>query len=76
MIAASLSAAIKGRGITQADIARALNVSPAWVNQRLTGKRGTIADLEAIAEVADLAPTWATPEPVSAWVDRVILATP
>ena len=76
MIAASLSAAVKARGIKQADIARELNVSGAWVSLRLSGKADSLADLEAIAAVAGLAPTWATPETVSAWMGRVILATP
>lgn len=73
MIAASLNAAVKASGITQAGIARELNVSEAWVSQRLTGKRGTIADLEAIATVAGLAPTWAPAEPSACWHDREIL---
>ena len=73
MIAASLSAAIKASDIPQADIARELNVSGAWVSLRLSGKAGSLADLEAIATVAGLAPTWAPVEPVECWHDREIL---
>lgn len=64
-IAESLAAAIKERGLTQVDIAQELNVSPAWVNQRLTGVRGSIEDLEAIADKAGLAPVWRDAEPAS-----------
>ena len=63
-IAESLAAAIKERGITQADIAKELNVSAGWVNQRLTGTRGSIEDLEAIADKAGLTPVWRDAEPV------------
>ena len=73
MIAPSLATAIKASGITQADIARELNVSAAWVSLRLSGKAGSLADLEAIATVAGLAPTWAPAEPVECWHDREIL---
>ena len=73
MIAAALSAAIKASGIKQADIARELNVSGAWVSLRLSGKAGSLADLEAIAAVAGLAPTWAPAEPSACWHDREIL---
>ncbi len=73
MIAASLAAAIKASGMTQAEIARELNVSAAWVSLRLTGKAGSLADLEAIAGVAGLTPTWAPAEPVECWHDREIL---
>lgn len=78
-IAESLAAAIKERGITQADIAKELNVSPAWVNQRLTGARGSIEDLEAIADKAGLAPVWRDAEPVSEadghWYESSLLST-
>lgn len=73
MIAAALSAAVKASGITQAEIARELNVSGAWVSLRLSGKAGSLADIEAIAAVAGLAPTWAPAEPVECWHDREIL---
>jgi len=73
MIATALSAAIKASGITQADIARELNVSGAWVSLRLSGKAGSLADLEAIAAVAGLTPTWAPAEPVECWHDCEIL---
>lgn len=71
----SLAAAIKARGITQADIAQELNVSPAWVSQRLSGKRGSIADLEAIAEAAGLSCAWHDAAPAEHWHD-VSLLTP
>ncbi len=73
MIAASLATAVKASGITQAEIARELNVSAAWVSLRLSGKAGSLADLEAVAGVAGLAPTWAPAEPVECWHDREIL---
>ena len=73
MIAAALSAAVKASGITQAEIARELNVSGAWVSLRLSGKAGSLADLEAIATVVGLAPTWAPAEPVECWHDCEIL---
>jgi transcriptional regulator with XRE-family HTH domain len=73
MIAASLAVAIKASGITQSEIARELNVSGAWVSLRLTGKAGSLADLEAIAGVVGLAPTWSPVEPVECWHDREIL---
>lgn len=73
MIAASLSAAVKASGIKQADIARELNVSGARVSLRLSGKAGSLTDLEAIATVAGLAPTWAHAEPSAYWHDREIL---
>ena len=59
----SLAAAIKARGITQAQIARELNVSTAWVSQRLSGVRGSITDMEAIATVAGLKAAWVDAEP-------------
>lgn len=62
-LASSLADAIKECGITQAQIARELNVSAAWVSQRLTGARGSIADLEAIAAVTGLKATWVDAEP-------------
>lgn len=79
-IAESLAAAIKDRGITQADIAQELNVSPAWVHQRLTGARGSIQDLEAIADKAGLAPVWRDAQPTSEadnahWYESSLLST-
>lgn len=58
MIAKSIASAMKERGITQADIARELNVSDAWVSLRLTGKCGTIADFDAIVEKVGITPVW------------------
>lgn len=79
-IAESLAAAIKERGITQADIAGELNVSPAWVNQRLTGVRGLVEDLQAIADKAGLAPAWRDAQPVNEadndhWYESSLLST-
>lgn len=76
-IADSLAAAIKERGLTQADVAKELNVSQSWVNQRLTGVRGSVEDLEAIAEKAGLTPVWREAEPVTEgeghWYESALL---
>lgn len=64
MIAYSLSLELKRRGIKQTTIARELNVSGAWVSLRLSGKSGTVEDLEAIASVCGLTAQWVDYEPV------------
>ena len=63
MIAHSLSCEIKRRRIKQSDIAKQLNVSGAWVSLRLSGKAGTVKDLEAIASVCGLTAQWVAHEP-------------
>ncbi len=64
MIAHSLSCEIKRRRIKQSTIAQELNVSEAWVSLRLSGKSGTVADLEAIASVCGLTARWVDYEPI------------
>ena len=63
MIAHSLSCEIKRRGIKQTTIARELNVSDTWVSLRLSGKSGTVEDLEAIASVCGLTARWVDYQP-------------
>lgn len=80
VIAKSIAAALKERGITQADIAKELNVSPAWVSLRLTGAQGSLDDLEAIIAVAKLTPVWRDEEPerrgeTTHWYDSSLLRT-